>query len=49
MTATQRISFFDQISRITNKDSNEIFSFFESKAREVQIGEKMIMMTTSQQ
>jgi hypothetical protein len=33
MTAMQRISFIDQISSIINKDSNEIFSFLEGKAR----------------
>ncbi len=37
MTAMQQISFFDQISSITNKDSNEIFSFLEGKAREATI------------
>ncbi len=33
MTATQRIGYFDQIFSITNKDTNEIFSFLEGKAR----------------
>jgi hypothetical protein len=37
MTATQRISYFDQIFSITNKDSNEIISFLEGKAREATI------------
>jgi hypothetical protein len=37
MTAMQWISSFDQISSITNKDSNEIFSFLEGKAREATI------------
>ena len=37
MTATQRISYFDQIFSTTNKDSNEIFSFLEGKARETTI------------
>jgi hypothetical protein len=34
MIAVQRISFLDQIFSIANKDSNEIFSFLEGKARE---------------
>jgi hypothetical protein len=34
MTATQRIRYFDQIFCTTNKDTNEIFSFLEGKARE---------------
>jgi hypothetical protein len=34
MTATQRIRYFDQIICTTNKDTNEIFSFLEGKARE---------------
>ncbi len=33
----QRISYFDQIFSTTNKDSNEIFSFLEGKAREATI------------
>jgi hypothetical protein len=37
MTATQRISYFDQIFSTTNKDSNEMFSFLEGKAREATI------------
>jgi hypothetical protein len=37
MTLAQRISFFDQISSITNKDSNEIFPFLEGKTREATI------------
>ncbi len=37
MTATQRISYFDQIFSTTNKDSNEIFSFLEGEAREATI------------
>ena len=37
MTATQQISYFDQIFSTTNKDSNEIFSFLEGKAREATI------------
>jgi hypothetical protein len=37
MTVMQQISFFDQISSITNKDSHEIFSFLEGKAREATI------------
>jgi hypothetical protein len=37
MTATQHISYFDQIFSTTNKDSNEIFSFLEGKAREATI------------
>jgi hypothetical protein len=34
MTAILRIGYFDQIFSTTNKDSNEIFSFLEGKARE---------------
>jgi hypothetical protein len=34
MTATQQIFYFDQIFCITNKDTNEIFSFLEGKAKE---------------
>jgi hypothetical protein len=34
MTATQRISYFDQIFRTTNVNTNEIFSFLGDKARE---------------
>jgi hypothetical protein len=34
MTVPQRIGYFDQIFSITNKDTNEIFSFPEGKARE---------------
>ena len=37
MTATQRISYFDQIFSTTNKDTNEIFFFLEGKAREATI------------
>jgi hypothetical protein len=37
MTATQRVSCFDQIFSTTNKDSNETFSFLEVKARETTI------------
>jgi hypothetical protein len=37
MTATQKISLFDQIFSTTNKDSNEIFSILEGKAREATI------------
>jgi hypothetical protein len=37
MTATQKISLFDQIFSTTNKDSNEIFSFLEGKAKEATI------------
>jgi hypothetical protein len=37
MTATQQISYFDQIFSATNKDSNVIFSFLEGKAREATI------------
>ncbi len=37
MTATQQISYFDQIFNPTNKESNEIFSFLEGKAREATI------------
>ncbi len=37
MTAMQRISFFNQMSSIINKDTNEIFSFLEGKAREATI------------
>jgi hypothetical protein len=37
MTATQRISYFNQIFSTTNKDTNEIFSFLEDKAREATI------------
>ncbi len=37
ITAMQRISFFDQILSTTNKDTNEIFPFLESKAREASI------------
>ena len=33
----QRISYFDQIFSTTNKDTNEIFSFLEGKAREATI------------
>jgi hypothetical protein len=33
----QRISYFDQIFSPTNKESNEIFSFLEGKAREATI------------
>jgi hypothetical protein len=36
-TATQQISFFDPMLSITIKDSNEIFSFLEGKARETTI------------
>jgi hypothetical protein len=36
-TAMQRISYFDQIFSTTNKDTNEIFSFLEGKAREATI------------
>jgi hypothetical protein len=34
---TQQISYFDQIFSTTNKDSNEIFSFLEGKARKATI------------
>jgi hypothetical protein len=34
MTAMQRIRYFDKIFCTTNKDTNEIFSFPEGKARE---------------
>jgi hypothetical protein len=37
MTATQQISYFDQFFCTTNKDSSEIFSFLEGKAREATI------------
>ncbi len=37
MTATQRISYFDQIFSTTYKDTNEIFSFLEGRAREATI------------
>jgi hypothetical protein len=37
MTVMQQISCFNQIFSITNKDSNEIFSFLEGKAREATI------------
>jgi hypothetical protein len=37
MTAMQLISYFNQIFSTTNKDSNEIFSFFEGKATEATI------------
>jgi hypothetical protein len=37
MTTTQRISYFDTIFTPTNKESNEIFSFLEGKAREATI------------
>jgi hypothetical protein len=37
MTATKRISYFDQIFSTTNRDTNEIFSFLEGKAREATI------------
>ena len=37
MTATQQISNFDQIFSTTNKDTNDIFSFLEGKAREATI------------
>jgi hypothetical protein len=37
MTVTQQIILFDQILSITTKDSNEIFSFLEGKAREATI------------
>jgi hypothetical protein len=37
MTAMQGISYFDQIFSTTNKDTNEIFSFLEGKAREASI------------
>ncbi len=37
MTPTQQISHFNQIFSTTNKDSNEIFFFFEGKAREATI------------
>jgi hypothetical protein len=37
MTAIQLISYFNQIFSTTNKDTNEIFSFFEGKAREASI------------
>jgi hypothetical protein len=37
MTATQQISYFDQIFCTTNKDTNEIFSFLEGKAKEATI------------
>jgi hypothetical protein len=37
MTAMQQISYFDQIFSTTNKDTNEIFSFLEGKAREATI------------
>ena len=37
MTAMQRISYFDQISSITNKDSNEIFFFLAGKASKATI------------
>jgi hypothetical protein len=37
MTVMQRISYFNQISSITNKGSNESFSFSEGKAREATI------------
>jgi hypothetical protein len=37
MTATQQISYFDQNFSTTNKDSNEIFSFLEGKAKEATI------------
>jgi hypothetical protein len=33
----QRISYFDQNFSTTNKDSNEIFSFLEGKARKATI------------
>ncbi len=33
----QKISYFDQIFSTTNKDTNEIFSFLEGKAREASI------------
>jgi hypothetical protein len=37
MTATQQISYSDQIFSTTNKDTNETFSFLEGKAREASI------------
>jgi hypothetical protein len=37
MTATQQISFFNQILSITAKESNEIFSFLEGKTREATV------------
>ncbi len=37
MTVTQRISFFDRILSFTTKDTNEIFSFLNGKAREATI------------
>ncbi len=37
MTATQQICYFDQIFCTTNKDTNEIFSFLNGKAREYTI------------
>jgi hypothetical protein len=37
MTVMQQISYFVQIFSPTNKESNEIFSFLEGKAREATI------------
>ncbi len=37
MTAIQQISYFNQIFSATIKDTNEIFSFLEGKAREASI------------
>ncbi len=44
MTATQQTNVSNQILSITAKDSNEIFSFLEGKAREATIVPFLVFM-----